>query len=234
VTKIIGILGGMGPQATIDLYQKILNLTQARTDQEHLRVLIWSDPTIPDRTAAILGSGVDPTPQLVHGARILVGGGADCIVIPCNTAHYFAKAIQEAVDIPVLNMIKATAEVVASGMPAGAPVGILASTGTLKSNLYQRALSEKGIEYVIPDELQQVELMNAIFDARGIKAGFVDEHNRERVLGVLSHLRSRGAQGFIAGCTELPLVLSVSDVPDLFDPTEIMARAAISFARATV
>ena len=228
--KIIGVLGGMGPQATIDLYQKIIDLTPAKVDQEHIPVLIWSNPAIPDRTEAILRGGTDPTPALVHGARLLAAGGSECIAMPCNTAHRYALAIQESVSVPLINMIDETARAVVGAAMSGVKVGILATTGTLASNLYQPVLEKHGLISLTPDPEHQDVLMNAIFDANGIKAGFLDDHNQKRVLSVMEHLQAHGATAFIAGCTELPLVLNGLKLDGLFDPTEILARAAIRFA----
>ncbi|GAH53208.1 unnamed protein product, partial [marine sediment metagenome] len=107
--KIIGILGGMGPEATVDLFHKIIKFTPAKKDQDHFRIIIDNNPKIPDRTAAILGKGEDPLPALQETARNLEKAGVDFIIIPCNTAHYFLPQIQKSVNIPVLNMIEETA-----------------------------------------------------------------------------------------------------------------------------
>ena len=149
--KVIGILGGMGPEATADLFLKIIKSTPAKKDQEHLRILIDNNPQIPDRTAAILHGGEDPTPALVETGKNLERAGADFLIIPCNTAHYFHGNIQDAVTIPVLHMMSATAgEMKARGIKRA---GLLASDGTVQSGLYHKALAQSGIEVVIPQEL---------------------------------------------------------------------------------
>lgn len=232
--KTIGILGGMGPQATIDLYQKILDSTDAKKDQEHVPTLIWSNPGIPDRNLAILKGGTDPSPFLAAGALILEQGGADCIVMPCNTAHMFAAAIVEAVSIPLIDMIEETARTAARILPQAAEVSILATTATVSIELYQKALHRYGLKFILPDETDQATIMAAIFDERGIKAGFVDDYNRCRVLGVLRRQESLGARAYIAGCTELPLVIRRDDAEFMLDPTSILAQAAVRFSGAKV
>lgn len=230
--KTIGILGGMGPQATIDLYQKILDSTTASKDQEHIPTLIWSNPGIPDRNLAILQGGPDPSPALSAGARVLEQGGADFIIIPCNTAHLFADAVTEAVGIPLVNMIEETALEAGRRLPAGSLVSILATTATVSTGLYQKALEKQGLGYLLPEPAEQEQIMAAIFDAQGIKAGHVDQHNRNRVLAVLQAQEARGAAAYIAGCTELPLVLRAGDADCLLDPTLILAQAAVRLAGA--
>lgn len=232
--KVIGILGGMGPQATVDLYQKILDSTAASRDQEHIPTLIWSNPGVPDRNLAILHGGPDPSPALVAGARLLETGGADFIVVPCNTAHLFADAITRAVTIPLVNMIEETAAEAARRLPRHSQVSILATTATVLTGLYQKALSRHGLGAMVPGAEDQEQIMSAIFDVQGIKAGFADEHNRNRVLTVLRRQQEQGAVAFIAGCTELPLVLKPDDADCLLDPTLILAQAAVRRAGASL
>ena len=232
--KVIGILGGMGPQATIDLYQKILDSTAASRDQEHIPTLIWSNPGIPDRNMAILQGGPDPSPALSAGARILEQGGADFIVVPCNTAHLFAEAIVAAVKIPLVNMVEETAMEAARLLPGGSRVSILATTATVSTGLYQKALEKHGLSFMLPGAEDQETIMATIFDAEGIKAGFVDDNNRNRALSVLRRQEESGAAAFIAGCTELPLVLRQEDAEYLLDPTLLLARAAVRLAGATL
>lgn len=231
--RVIGILGGMGPQATIDVYQKIINNTPASKDQEHLQVLIWSDPTIPDRTAAILRGGIDPFPQLLAGVEKLVTGGAGCIAIPCNTAHYFLPRLLAARnDVHYLNMIELTAELLKNSFAAGSVVAITGTSATLSTGLYQLALEKAGFKPLLPNQRLQDEVMDVIFGAQGVKAGFVDENNRARYAKVVNALASEGAVCVIAGCTELPLVVDTSLVQvQVVDPTEVLARAAVGFAR---
>lgn len=230
--KVIGILGGMGPQATIDLYQKIINNTPATRDQEHLRVLIWSDPTIPDRTAAILRGGESPVPKLVAGAEKLVAGGADSIAIPCNTAHFYLHKLEEEVrQVPFLNMIELTALHIKDGFKQGDRVAITGTTATLGTGLYQTALKKVGLTPFLPSDDLQAEVMDIIFGARGVKAGFVDDANKNRYEKVLSALAAQGARCVIAGCTELPLIVDLAKVAiPVVDPTDVLARALVQYA----
>ena len=123
--RVVGILGGMGPAATADFYLKLIQATPAAVDQEHLQVLIWSDPTIPDRTEALLTHGEDPTPALIAGAEMLRRSGAGMLAVPCNTAHAFLAAVQAEVDIPIIHMIEETANYVHQLKPAIRRVGLL-------------------------------------------------------------------------------------------------------------
>lgn len=230
--KVIGILGGMGPQATIDLYQKILNNTPATKDQEHLQVLIWSDPTIPDRTAAILGGGKDPLPHLYAGAEKLVAGNAECIAIPCNTAHYFLPQLAALLPkVTYLNMIELTASELRKNYAPGSTVAVTGTTATLKTGLYQNALRQADLIPLLPNKELQDEVMDIIFGVRGIKAGFVDQVNKDRYARVLRSLQDQGAECVIAGCTELPLVVDLAQTTvSVMDPTEVLARRAVQFA----
>lgn len=231
--RVIGILGGMGPQATIDLYQKILKYTPAVRDQDHLQVLIWSDPHIPDRTAAILYGGEDPSYALCAGARKLVRGGAECIGIPCNTAHYYMDAIRQAVlGVTVLDMIELTAQSARHQLDAGTVVAITATRATLATRLYDRALAAQGLVPMVPSPAEQEVIDDLIFGPRSVKAGFVDEVNCRRFQEVCARLFSTGAQAVLAACTELPLLASpASSLLPIIDPTSILAQALVSCGR---
>jgi aspartate racemase len=114
---VVGVLGGMGPAATADFYDKLVRATPATRDQHHLRVVVWSDPTVPDRSAAIVGDGPDPTPWLLRGGRVLTGAGAGLIAVPCNTAHAFLATVEEQIGVPMVHMIDQTVRVVVEGAP---------------------------------------------------------------------------------------------------------------------
>ncbi|HHX27787.1 MAG TPA: amino acid racemase [Firmicutes bacterium] len=222
--KTIGILGGMGPEATADLFLKIIKATPAEKDQEHLRVVIDSNPAIPDRTAFILGKGEDPTPVMVKTAKNVESLGADLIAIPCNTAHYFHDAIQGAVKVPVLHIMREVARLLKGHVER---VGILASTGTLKTELYERALGESGISVIVPRGDDQDEVMDAIYSVKGGNL----ERGREIALRQGARLVEAGAQAVIAGCTEIPLVLSDGDLETpVVDATKVLAEACVRLA----
>ena len=225
--KTIGILGGMGPLATADLFRKIVVMTKADSDNDHIRIFIDNNAAIPDRTAAILRGGKDPTEEMASALRNLEKCGADCIVVPCNTAHYFIPRLQEMTDIPIMNMLEITAREAAKRFP-GKKGAILATTGTLSTGLYDRALAAAGVDTVVPDEAQRKTLMYLIYDV--VKASRPLGEAAETWAGLLDELRGRGADYFILGCTELPILADSLDAPGPFiDPTAELAAAAIRF-----
>lgn len=227
--KIIGILGGMGPEATIDLFYKIIKFTPVEKDQDHLRIIIDNNPKIPDRTAAILGKGEDPLPALQETAQNLEKAGADFIVIPCNTAHYFLSSIQESVNIPVLNMIEETAKETKKRIPQIKKVGLLASIGVYKSEIYHQHFKKFNIELISPQEKDKEEIMKVIYT---IKAGDLSKRVKKNILKITQKLIDKGAEVIIAGCTEIPLILKEGDVSvPLIDPTQILAKAAFQKAK---
>ena len=225
--KTIGILGGMGPLATADLFEKITLLTEAETDRDHIRVYIDSNARIPDRTAAILAHGEDPVPEMASALRNLEKCGADCIIMPCNTAHYFLPRLQEMTPIPFLSILTAAAEACKARFP-GKTVGILGTTGTLTANLYQTALAEAGVAYQVPNAQEQEALMRVIY--QGVKAGKGPDSYRADFLTVLEGMHTRGAEVFLLGCTELPLAAEALHITlPTVDPTAELAKAAIRF-----
>jgi aspartate racemase len=229
-TEIIGILGGMGPAATADFYAKLVSMTPGHSDQDHLRTVIWSDPTIPDRTEALIGNGPDPTPRLLNGSRVLREAGATVIAIPCNTAHAFVPRIADHVGLPIVHMIGEVAHHLTTLRPAVRTAGLLATTGTVHAGLYQEWLDRYGIRLALPDPSQQNEVMAAI---RAVKAG---NHGAATasLAAAARQLTGQGAQAIIAGCTEIPLGLPADavDVP-LVDPAVILAQALVRRAQAT-
>ena len=225
--KTIGILGGMGPLATADLFRKITMLTKAECDNGHIRVFIDSNTAIPDRTAAILGMGKSPLEEMASALRHLEACGADCIIMPCNTAHYFLPQLQEMTQIPFLNMLEITAECCANKYP-GKCAAILATDGTLETGLYDRALRSEAVSYIHPDPDEQKTVMHLIYDVVKASKPMLPERNRWKTL--LDSLREKGADYFILGCTELPVLSSALQChgPSV-DPTEELAKAAIRF-----
>lgn len=216
----------MGPLATADLFRKIIARTQAGCDQEHLHVLIDSNTDIPDRTRAILHGGDDPTPQLIKSAVTLQAAGADFLIMPCNTAHFFHARVQAAVKIPVLNMLDETA--VYLKKQGIHKVGLLATDGTIQAGVYEGPLKKQGVEALVPDENGQKEVMRTIYE--GIKAGNCQLDTRGFV-AACQNLLDQGAQTLVLGCTELPPAFSIFqiDMPNT-DPTMVLAEAAIRFA----
>ena len=227
--KIIGILGGMGPEATIDLFYKIIKSTPAEKDQDHLRIIIDNNPKIPDRTTAILGKGEDPLPALQETARNLEKAGADFIIIPCNTAHYYISQIQESVNIPILNMIEETAKETQQRTPQIKKIGLLASMGTYKMEIYHQHFKKFNIEVISPEEKDKEEVMKVIY---AVKAGDLSEKGKKNIIQIAQKLIDKGVEAIITGCTEIPLILKEGDVPvPLIDPTKVLAEIAIQEAR---
>lgn len=225
-SEIIGILGGMGPAATADFYAKLVSMTPGHRDQDHLRTLIWSDPTIPDRTAALLGNGPDPTPWLLNGSRMLREAGATVIAIPCNTAHAFVPRIADHVGLPIVHMIGEAVRHLATLRPTVRTAGLLATTGTVCTGLYQEWLARADINLVLPDPASQdAEVMAAI---RAVKAGVRGPAATLPLARAARRLTEQGAQAIIAGCTEIPLGLAPEAVPvPVVDPAAALARALV-------
>ena len=228
--KTIGIIGGMGPMATVDLMQKIILATDAREDQEHIHLLIDNNTDIPDRTAAILGQGTSPVPELLKSADRLTAQGADFLIMGCNTAHFFLPLMMPFLKIPFISMIEATAEFCQQqGLKK---VGLLASAGTCHSGIYQRALHYAGIETLQPDEAQETAIHDMIYT--GVKAGR-DYYDTTQVRKVLADMKAAGAEAFILGCTEMPLAISQYQLEGNFlDATQILAEKAAAAAGAKV
>jgi aspartate racemase len=227
--KIIGILGGMGPEATIDLFYKIIKFTPAEKDQGHLRIIIDNNPKIPDRTAAILGKGEDPLPALQETAKNLEKAGADFIIIPCNTAHYFLPLIQESVKIPILNMIEEAAKETQKKILSIKKVGLLASIGIYKTEIYHQYFKKYNIEVIYPEEENGEEVMKVIY---AVKAGNLSEGIKGNIVKIAQKLIDKGAEVIIAGCTEIPLILKEGDVSvPTIDPTQVLAEVAVQKAR---
>lgn len=231
--KIVGILGGMGPEATIDFFTKIVKGTRVRKDQDHLRILIDNNPKVPNRTLAIQGMGPSPLPQLVRSAKVLEAAGADFIAIPCVTAHHFHAPLQKKVRIPILHIVEETKKHIGSRFKGMDRIGLLATTGTIRSGLFQKAFSPSGIEIILPSpESQRKKVMEAIFGKGGIKETGPSEKSKRLILQASRELIRQGARAIIAGCTEIPLVLIDGDLPvPVIDPVAILARAVIEKAR---
>lgn len=220
--KVIGLLGGMGPEATASLFQKIIKQTDANSDQEHFRVIIDSNPKIPDRTQFILGEGVDPTPTMTEVAKNLENSGVDIIAIPCMTAHYFREAIQKDIETPIADAYQLLNDFLIENHPEAKTIGILATSGTRLTKQFEKKLETFKIIYPTM-ESQKSEVMEAIYGDEGIKAGYYSEP-RQLLQKASEELIAAGADVIISGCTEIELALKQSDVAvPLVDPMEVMA-----------
>ena len=219
----LGILGGMGPQATLTFYQRLLDMTGAASDQEHIPTLILSDTTMPDRTAALLSGAVEPVQKrLLADCRTLEAWGASAIAITCNTSHAFLPAILPQLKIPVVNMITETA---AALQALGAQKAVLLATdGTVQSGLYHQACKARGIQLVNPDPQVQAQVMSLIYDY--VKAGRMGDGS---VFAPIDRFaRSQGAQRAILACTELSVYRDWARLPDFYlDAMDVLARRSI-------
>ncbi|MEH7225690.1 amino acid racemase [Bacillus sp. JJ1566] len=219
--KTLGIMGGMGPLATVDLMTKIIQLTPAQSDQDHIHMIVDNYPQIPDRTDAILGKGSTPLPFMIESANRLEVAGADMIAIACNTAHYYLNDIQAKVKIPMLNMPNETVRYIEN---AGLKkIALLATDGTLSTNLYQQSLREQGIAVVEPDKMTQDSIMEGIY---AVKSGNLNK-GKKLLLQATQTVVDQGAEAIIAACTEIPLVLSELDGIRVIDPTNIFAKKIV-------
>ncbi len=226
--KVIGVLGGMGPEATLDCFDKIIKNTPAEKDQDHLRVLIDCNPKVPDRTAAICENGESPVPIMLDGARSLTQAGADFIIIPCVSAHFFLDDLRGQIDIPILSIFDAVTEAVDKDNLTIRVVGLLATTGTVQGRLFQKRLEQNQIATITPVESDQEKVMSCIYNIKATQVRDRREKAKMELMEVANNLTKKGAQGIIAGCTEVPLVLGPEDLQvPFFDPLLILARAAI-------
>ena len=221
--KTLGILGGMGPQATADLFQRIIDLTKAEKDQEHMDIIIEDLPQIPDRIGAILGDAESPFPKLLAGARNLERAGAEVIVMPCITAHYYWKDLKDAISVPFLNMLDVAASASADRF-GKATAGILCSAATNRTGLMADALQKQGIPYLVPEEAQQQEISEIIL---AVKAKQPTEPLWQRMLPIIRSMQERGAAYFVLACTELPILGRGRTEAPLIDSTSELAAAAI-------
>lgn len=236
----LGIVGGIGPAATVDFMQKIVRHTAAERDQDHIRVIVDHNPQIPDRTANLVANGTDPTLALYSACKRLEANGASAVAMPCNTAHAYVERIQPNLATPIVNMLTETVRHIATHCQGHDTVGLLATSGTIASRVYHDAVRGSPFDVIVPDDAHQAEVMDAIYGSRGIKAGYTDGRCRQSLLMALAHLVRRGASVVILGCTELPLVLpehAAFDVAGrtvvLIDPTAILARRCVALAGVT-
>lgn len=225
--KIIGILGGMGPEATAECYLKIIRATQASKDQEHFRVIIDSNAKIPDRTEAISGRGESPVPEMVHAAKNLEKLDVDVACIPCMTAHYFIEEVQKYISFPLLNAFLELKKYISDFYPSISKIGVLATTGTLETGLFEKYLDHLDVIYPTP-MTQNEKVMKAIYGENGIKSGNTDGEPLHLLKEASQELLDNGAELIISGCTEIGLVLRPYHLPvPLVDPMEVVADVVV-------
>jgi aspartate racemase len=226
--KIIGVLGGMGPLATVEFMKKVITQTPAAIDQEHIPMLIRNIPQIPDRTQFILGLGADPYIELSRGFSELCRAGATCIVIPCNTAHFWYDRLASASHVHMISIIQSVAN--RAHDLKHHKVGILATDATIKTSLYQLALQTQGIDVCIPEHAQQVDVMNGI---KAVKAGQIALATA-LISPAFEQMIAYGADAVILGCTEIPIALNnISQLsPEkCLDSLDILAHQCVLWAR---
>ncbi|GAA2227156.1 aspartate racemase [Promicromonospora sukumoe] len=231
---LVGVLGGVGPAATVLFLERVIRWTDAARDQDHVDLVVLQHATVPDRTAFVLGrSADDPGPVLAADARRLAAAGAGFLVLPCNTAHAFAGAVAAATPVPLLSAVEVAVDA-AVGVAVddgGAPpeaVGLLATEGTIASGLYADAFAARGVKTLVPDVVGQAAVTSLVYD--GVKAGAGGD--LRALDGVIADLRSRGAGAVVLGCTELPVAARATP-PGLL-PDVVLVDALDELARATV
>ncbi len=222
----VGVIGGLGPAATVDFFDRVVKATPAQIDQDHLHLIIDSNPHVPNRNAGIAGTGPSPGPVLAGMARGLERAGADVLVMPCNAAHAFAAEIRAAVEVPLLSIIDATCELAIRRVPGLARAGILAAAGCLMAGLYQTGFAGRGVEPIAPTEAEVERFMTVL---NQLKTGDAAPEVAAEMRALAQAQIARGAQVVIAGCTEIPLVLSDGDLPcPLISSTDALVQAVVA------
>jgi aspartate racemase len=219
----IGVIGGMGPQATVDLINKVIAATPASCDQEHIPLLVDIVPQVPDRTAYLLGKGKTPLPMMLESSARLVDSGVDALCMPCNTAHAFADKLQAQLGIPFLSIIESTVE----KLTQASRVAVLATPGTYRCGVYDRALDAAGLQSLVIKPAIQKQIADAIYK---VKAGRMREAAQPLQYAVNTLCESR-VDVLVAACTELPLLMPsiVTDIA-VIDATQALAEKIVAFA----
>ena len=227
--RTVGGLGGMGPQATIDLLQRIVRCTPADDDADHIRILIDNNPAVPSRIDYIIHQrGENPAPTLVNMAQGLSEQGADFLVMPCNTAHLYAADIASAIPIPFINMVEVTVRSVIDTNASTRRVGLLASTAVVQTGLFKDAFQAQGIDVVSPDDEYQEIIMSLI---KRMKAGKQDDTDRQCLADVASSLLNQQTDCLIIACTELSALGAEMPQPaPMIDTAQCLAEETIKLA----
>jgi aspartate racemase len=227
----IGILGGMGPEATNQLCALITALTPVTRDQDHIPVITYNNPQIPDRVSAVRGQTESPVPEMIRTARVLEHAGAQMLLMPCNLAHFYLADVQKAIRVPLLDMIEETVKFTVENYPQAHQVGIVASTPTIECGIYEAAFRKHDRVLISPDaDTQESKVMKAIYGPDGIKCGYKTKP-AAILMEVGRALVAHGAEVIIAGCTEASLVMKHESSPFVvIDPMEVLARVAVKRA----
>ena len=221
--KTLGVIGGLGPMACAYFLQLVTQMSDAQTDQEHMEILLYSRPSIPDRTKYIIGESEDnPVPDMAAAGRKLKEMGADILAIPCITAHYFHRELEDEIGLPIIHAVEETITCLEEIKTTR--VGILATDGTIQSGLFQNALEQHGIRPILPETDSQKRVMEIIY--RQIKAG--KSVDMECFYKISEEMTGQGAQVILLGCTELSLIKRDYDLPTGYlDVMEVLARKAV-------
>ncbi|MEQ6916632.1 aspartate/glutamate racemase family protein [Halomonas aquatica] len=225
---IVGVLGGMGPDATVTFMQRVIDATPAEDDIDHVHLLVDNNPKVPSRIRALIhGDGENPGPAIAEMACRLEQGGADFLVMPCNTAHYYWQFAQEAVDIPVWHIVERTLDAIARRIP-GARVGMLCSPALRKIGLYEGFVESRGLSLVYPDdEASVLEVICAVKRGQGRHPETLAAFAR-----AADDLRARGADVLVLACTELSVIQDALDasVP-IVDTVQVLAEQVVAAAQ---
>ena len=228
--KIVGIIGGMGPEATVDLMNRVIKATSARDDIDHIRMLVDNNPKVPSRIRALIEkNGESPLECLQDMARRLEGWGVDFLAIPCNTAHYYHRGVQEAVRIPLLDMIGLSVNFITSQIPDLKTVGLLASSAVFDLGLYKDRFADAGVNLMLMDPDDQNKVMAAI---RKIKTSNYGPEVVQMIQKVADSLARKGAQAILVACTELSIIGGqITPKVHMFDASQILAEAIVKEAK---
>ncbi len=224
----VGVIGGMGPSATVDFMDKLIRATKAPTEAGNLRLLVDCNPHVPDRHDALTG-GADPGPVLAEMAAGLQRSGADFVVMACNTAHAYEAQIKGALTVPFVSLIAETVQALATAHPAVKTAGLLATSGCIEADLYQAALKAHGVETLVLDAPTQARFMDLIHQVKG---GDTSDAARAEMRSLADVLIAAGAEVVVSGCTEIPLVLAAGDLSrPLVESTSVLVARTLAYAR---
>lgn len=230
--KVVGILGGMGPYATADIFLKILQATPAEKDWEHLRIIVDNNPKIPSRTRAVILGEESPLPAMIETARNLENAGADLIIIPCNSAHFYMDDLRRNIDVPILSIIEITAKHIAKEFPKFDKVGILGGLVTMRKRLYDHELKKYEISTVVPEEKDQDTIVNVI---ENLKLGKKDQELIRDVTNVSKKLIGQGAKCIVLACTELSILFNGKPIGiPVIDSNKLLAEETVKIAKETL
>lgn len=226
--KIIGILGGMGPYATIDIYKKILDSLSVEKERDYPHVIISSNPKMPSRVRAFLFDEESPLSYLISEAQRLEKAGADFLIVACNSAHYYIDGVKPFVDIEILDIVKLTAKHIQETEPYIQKVGVLGTELINRSDLYDKELIKFQIRTIKPHPNEEKILRNAI---EAVKHNIITESIKLDFIDLMNELKNRGAEAVVLGCTEFPILLNKTNIDvKIFDPTQILVNAALTRA----